>query len=109
MNPPSARVLPLDIAHARDARLKDAAEHVEPHLIADVDPEALVDALLDRHFEQRRVRGQRTLPRPELAVRDSFVGLEVIAIGDDVLARERPAAPDVLIAVEVDVAARERP
>ena len=44
-------------------------------------------------------------PDPELAVDDPFVRLEVIAIGDDVLAGERAAAADVLIAVEVHVAA----
>ena len=48
----------------------DAAEHVEAHLVADVDLEALVDALLDRHFEQRRIRRPATaLLRPELCRR----------------------------------------
>ena len=51
------------------------------------------------------VGGHRSGTRPEPAVHDPLVRFQAIAIGDHVLAAERAAAADVLIGVEIDVAA----
>ena len=50
MKPPARDSRPLDVADARHLRRDRPAKHVEPHLVADIDVEALVDALFDRDF-----------------------------------------------------------
>ena len=79
---------------------------VEAHRVADVDLEALVDALLDRHFggASRSPRGSASSDRQNAPSIDLLVRLEVIAIGDRELARERALAADVLEGLEVGVA-----
>ena len=44
-------------------------EHVEAHLVADVDVEALVDALFDRHFGAATSAAAARLPRPRTSRR----------------------------------------
>ena len=73
------------------------------HLIADVDREALVDALLDRDF-LLGIGHECGLPCPELTGRDFLVLRQVGSIGDRIFAGERAAAAHVGIALEVDVA-----
>ncbi len=45
-----AAVGPFDAPHAGHARLDDPAHDVEPHRVADVDEEALAQALFDGHL-----------------------------------------------------------
>ena len=101
----AARVLPLDVAHAGHPRLDDAADDVEAHLVADVDAEALVDAVLDRHLELGASAASGACPpRTARSVTSSF-GSRSVAVGDRVLAAERAAAAHVGVVFEIDVAA----
>src|SRR4029450_1537524 len=49
----------------------------------------------------------RRLPAPEFSFEQGLVRFEAISIRDDVLAPESPAAADVGIAVQVDLAAAD--
>ena len=106
MKPPFRASLPLDLAHAGHPRLDDAAEDVEAHQIADVDAEALVDALLDRDLELGASAGSGGCPSRTRPSSKRLVRLEVIAVGDHVLARRAPPRPRTsCIVLEIDVAA----
>ena len=92
---------------AGDARVDDAPEHIEPHRVADVDVEALVDALLDRNLRGSRfgVGGSAfALVVPEPAGNDALVALERGAIRNRVLARQGAAAAHVLVVLELHFA-----
>jgi len=65
-----------------------------------------MDALFDRHFNRIRALVERRLPRPEPAVGDLLVRLQVIAVRDDVLARERPPPADVVERLEIRLGPR---
>ncbi len=96
--PAVARLAPFDVADARHPRRDGAAQHVEPHRVADVQPGPLGDQLLDRHL------GLRRRAVPERALNHPLVRLEVIAIGDRELAADRHAPlAHLLGALEIDL------
>jgi hypothetical protein len=93
-----ARVFPVDPPDAGDPGLDLPAEDVEPHRVAQVDREAVVNAFLDRHFRIGRA------PLPEPARRNRFVCLQTIAVGHGVLARQRASRTHVLECLELRIA-----
>ena len=63
-----------------------------------------------RSMETSKLRGVgrlRPLPAPELSLDHPFVGLEVVPVGDHVLARQRSATTHILEVLEVDFAAAD--
>src|SRR6185436_9311773 len=70
-------------------------ENVEPHRVANADAVSLVDALLDRHLELAR----RTAP--EAAEDEPLVRLQMVPVGNRVLAPERTPPADILGRFEI--------
>ena len=64
--PAAARVAPFDVTDAGHPREHLAAEDVEAHVVADMDVEALVNALLDRHFGRGAADLSSALPERPL-------------------------------------------
>ena len=92
------------VTRASTTRPRTSKRIVSPTSIC----EPLVDALLDRHLGSGASPASAGCPVQNAPSITFSFGLEVVAIGDHVLAAERAAAADVLERVEVDRRGRGR-
>ena len=91
-----ARVTPLHIAHARDRGFHRSSHDIERNLVAHIYLVALAQARLDRDFEVRRMA---LVPEPPGG--DALVVVQVVAVGDRVLAAEPTLLAHLLVGFEL--------